>query len=70
MPTAFYTTKELAEYLKLSEQTVRLWIKRGKVQSYKFEREHRIPESEVERLVAEARQAAQAEVAKGAAPAT
>ena len=62
MPAAFYTTKELADYLKLSEQTVRLWIKKGKVQSFKFEREHRIPESEVQRLVTEAQESAKEDV--------
>lgn len=62
MPTEFYTTEELAEYLKLSDQTIRLWIRQGKVKSYKFGRAHRIPVEEVQRLLREARQEAQEEV--------
>ena len=62
MPAKFYTTEELAEYLKLSEQTIRLWIKQGKVKSYKFGRAHRIPIEEVQRLLEEARKESQKEV--------
>lgn len=58
MPAEFYTTEELAEYLKLSEQTIRLWIRSGKVKSYKFGRAHRIPIDEVRRLLDEAQRAA------------
>ncbi|WP_083470149.1 helix-turn-helix domain-containing protein [Herpetosiphon geysericola] len=62
MPTEFYTTEELAEYLKLSEQTIRLWIKQGKIKSYKFGRAHRIPIEEVRRLLEEASEESQREV--------
>lgn len=62
MPAEFYTTEELAEYLKLSDQTIRLWIRQGKVKSYKFGRAHRIPVEEVRRLLREAQQEAQEEV--------
>ncbi|XSG76187.1 helix-turn-helix domain-containing protein [Herpetosiphon llansteffanensis] len=62
MPAEFYTTEELAEYLKLSEQTIRLWIKQGKVKSYKFGRAHRIPIEEVQRFLEEARKESQQEV--------
>ena len=65
MPAAFYTTEELAGYLKLSEQTIRLWIRQGKVKSFKFGRAHRIPITEVERLLADAQLAAGAEVIGG-----
>jgi excisionase family DNA binding protein len=58
MPVEFYTTEELAEYLKLSEQTIRLWIRQGKVKSFKFGRAHRIPVDEVQRLLADAQRAA------------
>jgi excisionase family DNA binding protein len=62
MPAEFYTTEELAEYLKLSEQTIRLWIKQGKVKSFKFGRAHRIPIEEVKRLLEEASRESQQEV--------
>lgn len=65
MPAEFYTTEELAEYLKLSEQTIRLWIKQGKVKSYKFGRAHRIPVGEVRRLLDEASNQSQQEVTGG-----
>ncbi len=62
MPAEFYTTEELAEYLKLSEQTIRLWIKQGKVKSFKFGRAHRIPVDEVRRLLDEASRESQQEL--------
>ena len=65
MPAEFYTTEELAEYVKLSEQTIRLWIKQGKVKSYKFGRAHRIPVDEVRRLLDEASRESQQEVTDG-----
>jgi excisionase family DNA binding protein len=51
MAQEFLTTEELANLLKVSDQTVRLWIRSGKVQSTKFGRGHRIPASEVDRLM-------------------
>lgn len=62
MPAEFYTTDELAEYLKLSEQTIRLWIRQGKVKSFKFGRAHRIPVEEVHRLLREAQEESKQEV--------
>jgi excisionase family DNA binding protein len=64
MPDEFYTTEELAEYLKLSEQTIRSWIRQGKVKSLKFGRAHRIPAEEVQRLLKEAREQSEQHVAK------
>ena len=62
MPAEFYTTEELAEYLKLSDQTIRVWIRQGKLKSYKFGRAYRIPVEEVNRLLREAKQEAEEEI--------
>jgi len=49
----FYTVDELAEMLKVSTQTIRAWIKSGKLKSFKIGKAHRIPDTEVQRLIAE-----------------
>ncbi len=49
----FYTVEELAEMLKVSTQTIRAWIKSGKLKSFKIGKAHRIPDTEVQRLIAE-----------------
>lgn len=53
MPEKFYTAEELADYIKVSGQTVRAWIRDGKVHATKFGRSWRIAEEEVRRIVAE-----------------
>jgi len=40
---AFYTPKEAAELLKVSERTVRRWIGEGKLSAWRFGRQLRIP---------------------------
>jgi excisionase family DNA binding protein len=40
---AFYTPKEAAELLKVSERTVRRWIEEGKLSAWRFGRQLRIP---------------------------
>jgi excisionase family DNA binding protein len=52
MPEAFFTAAGLADYLKVSAQTVRAWIRDGKVRAIKFGRSWRIPSDEVKRIVA------------------
>ena len=47
----FYTVDELARLLKVSEQTIRLWIRSGKLQSFKIGRGHRIPAESVKQLI-------------------
>lgn len=44
------TVKEVAIELKLSEITIRRWIKDKKIKSVKISRLIRIPDEEVERL--------------------
>ena len=51
MPSEFYTVEELADRLKVSEQTIRLWIRQGKLESYQFGRAHRIPAEAFERFL-------------------
>jgi excisionase family DNA binding protein len=53
MPEQFYTAEELAEYVKVSGQTVRAWIRDGKVKAVKFGRSWRIADDELKRIVAE-----------------
>ena len=52
MPTEFYTVEELAALLKVKEQTVRQWIREGKIESYKFGRAHRVTREGIERFMA------------------
>lgn len=53
MPEEFYTADELADYLKVSPQTVRAWIREKKVKAVKFGRSWRITNDELKRLVTE-----------------
>lgn len=51
MDTEFYSVEEVADRLKVSQQTVRAWLKDGKIESYQFGRQWRIRRDEVERLI-------------------
>jgi excisionase family DNA binding protein len=53
MPEAFWTAEELADYLKVDGQTVRAWIRAGKVKAVKFGRSWRVADDELKRIVAE-----------------
>ena len=53
MPEKFYTAEELADYLKVDGQTVRAWIRAGKVKAVKFGRSWRIADDELKRIVTE-----------------
>lgn len=46
-----FTTAEASEYLKVSELTVRRYIKDGKLKSSKIGRQHRISESALREFV-------------------
>lgn len=50
MPEDFYTVEEMAAYLKVSEQTVRAWIRADKVKAVKLGRAYRIRREEVQRV--------------------
>lgn len=53
MPDQFFTAEEMADYLKVSSQTVRAWIRDGKVKAVKFGRSWRITDEELRRVVTE-----------------
>lgn len=53
MNETWYTPSDLAERLKVSEQTVRLWVRAGKVRATKFGRFWRISGTEMERVLTE-----------------
>ncbi len=52
----FYTVEELADKLKVSEQTIRLWIREGRLEAYKFGRAHRIPGEAFRRFLEQSKQ--------------
>jgi excisionase family DNA binding protein len=41
-PNAFYTTSELADFLKLKPRTIQRWIDEGQLKAYQFGRKYRI----------------------------
>lgn len=45
----FYTVEETADHFRVSGQTVRLWIRDGKINAHRFGRKWLIPASEIER---------------------
>lgn len=48
--TELYTSKEVAEILKVSQQAVRNMIDRHEIKAVKIGRAYRIPVSEIERI--------------------
>lgn len=52
----FFTVEELADRLKVSEQTIRLWIREGRLEAYKFGRAHRVPASALQRFLEQSKQ--------------
>ena len=56
--TAFYTERTLAAYLAVSDRTIRNWIRRGELPSYKLGAARRIDPADVEDFLARHRDAA------------
>ncbi len=56
MDIEFFTVEELADKLKVSEQTIRLWIREGRLEAYKFGRAHRIPADAFKRFLEQSKQ--------------
>lgn len=56
MLSEFFTVEELAEKLKVSEQTIRLWIREGRLEAYKFGRAHRVPAEALQRFLEQSKQ--------------
>jgi excisionase family DNA binding protein len=55
-PRAFFTERTLAEYLSVSDRTVRDWIRHGKLPSYKLGGSRRIDPTDVDAFLAARRQ--------------
>lgn len=49
---AFFTERSLAEYLAVSDRTIRNWIRRGELPSYKLGASRRIDPADVEDFLA------------------
>jgi excisionase family DNA binding protein len=47
----YYTVEEICERLQVSDQTVRRWIKRGKLTAYKPGKEFRIRSGDLEEFL-------------------
>jgi len=50
--TTFFTERTLAEFLSVSDRTVRNWIRRGELPSYKLGAARRIDPADVETFLA------------------
>lgn len=47
-PTTFFTERTLAAYLSVSDRTIRNWIRRGELPSYKLGAARRIDPADVD----------------------
>ena len=65
---AFLTVAEVAEMLKLNQQTVRNWIDQGSLPALRVGRRVRIRRSDLERLLEEGRTAPAAPAGRDAGP--
>ncbi len=50
--SAFFTERSLAAYLAVSDRTIRNWIRRGELPSYKLGAARRIDPADVDRFLA------------------
>jgi excisionase family DNA binding protein len=65
---SFLTVAEVAELLKLNQQTVRNWIDQGSLPALRVGRRVRIRRADLERLLEEGSTAGQASTAQGSGP--
>jgi excisionase family DNA binding protein len=65
---AYLTVAEVAELLKLNQQTVRNWIDQGSLPALRVGRRVRIKRSDLERLLADGYTARRAETSKDSGP--
>jgi excisionase family DNA binding protein len=49
--TAFYTTAELADLLKLRPRTIQRWVDSGQLKAYAFGRKYRIKGEDFEKFL-------------------
>jgi excisionase family DNA binding protein len=54
-PIAFFTERTLAAYLAVSDRTIRNWIRRGELPSYKLGASRRIDPADVDAFLAQRR---------------
>jgi excisionase family DNA binding protein len=52
---SFFTERSLATYLAVSDRTIRNWIRRGELASYKLGASRRIDPADVDRFLAQRR---------------
>ncbi len=57
-PPAFFTERSLAVYLAVSDRTIRNWIRRGELPSYKLGAARRIDPADVDAFLAQRREEA------------
>jgi excisionase family DNA binding protein len=57
-PLAFFTERTLAAYLAVSDRTIRNWIRRGELASYKLGASRRIDPADVDAFLAKRREEA------------
>ncbi len=55
-PVAFFTERTLAAYLAVSDRTIRNWIRRGELPSYKLGAARRIDPADVDAFLAQRRE--------------
>ena len=51
MSESFYSTSEVAALFGVNRVTIYRWVKGGKIKAYKIGRHHKVPISEVVRLL-------------------
>lgn len=54
-PVTFFTERSLAAYLAVSDRTIRNWIRRGELPSYKLGAARRIDPADVDAFLAQRR---------------
>lgn len=55
-PVTFFTERSLAAYLAVSDRTIRNWIRRGELSSYKLGAARRIDPADVDAFLAQRRE--------------
>ena len=55
-PPSFFTERTLATYLAVSDRTIRNWIRRGELPSYKLGASRRIDPADVDAFLAQRRE--------------
>jgi excisionase family DNA binding protein len=56
-PATFFTERSLAAYLAVSDRTIRNWIRRGELPSYKLGASRRIDPADVDAFLSQRREA-------------